>query len=196
MTSEAPKVADLKTRLRQAAKRQRMTLNVEQETAAEDAAANFMACIALEDTSIVAGYAAHHTELNAWPLMHLLHKSSTTCCLPVLRGTAESLQFRHWCPQAQLSANHLGIQEPGAAAEVHRPDIVVTPLLAFDRQGHRLGYGGGYYDRTLQELRLAGTVTAVGFGYGAQEIDEVPAGDFDERLDWIVTDTEVMRIEG
>jgi len=196
MTTETPKVADLKTRLRQAAKQRRKTVSVGPEISAEQAAENFVACVTRNVSSIVAGYATHHTELNAWPLMHLLHNAGNKCCLPVLRGATEALQFRIWKPNADLSANSLGILEPGAESDVCRPNIVVTPLLAFDRQGRRLGYGGGYYDRTLRELRSQGKVTAVGFGYGAQEMGEVPADDLDERLDWIVTDTEVIRIEG
>jgi len=196
MNSQAPKLADLKTKLRRAAKQRRDNLQIEADLAAEQAAGNFMERIALKDASIVAGYAAHRSELNVWPLMHLLHNAGTRCCLPVLGAAEEALQFRHWRPDMALSANHLSILEPGQTADRLQPSIVVTPLLAFDRHGHRLGYGGGYYDRTLQELRSAGKVTAVGFGFGAQEVDEVPADDFDQRLDWIVTDAEAIRVEG
>jgi len=76
-----------------------------------------------------------------------------------------------------------------------RPDLLLVPLLAFDRAGYRLGWGGGFYDRTLAELRSSGTpVVAVGVGYSAQEVDAVPRDHYDARLDWVVTEADIIRI--
>ena len=75
-----------------------------------------------------------------------------------------------------------------------RPSLLLVPLLAFDRSGHRLGYGAGYYDRTLDGLRAGGAVLAVGVAFAAQEMPAVPVDGHDERLDWIVTERETLRI--
>ena len=80
-----------------------------------------------------------------------------------------------------------GIREPGSQARVLEPDVLLVPLLAFDRSGHRLGYGGGYYDRTLRDLRRRRPIVAVGLAFGCQEVDAVPHLDYDERLDWVLT---------
>ncbi len=88
-----------------------------------------------------------------------------------------------------------GCREPGANAALVAPDIVIAPLLAFDGTGARLGYGGGYYDRTLRALRAAGRIIAVGVGYQAQCVDRVPSGDGDEKLDWIVTEERAIKCE-
>jgi len=74
--------------------------------------------------------------------------------------------------------------------------VVVVPLLAFDRQGRRLGYGGGFYDRTLARLRRAGPVLAIGYGFAAQQVDAVPSGPLDAPLDLIVTEAGVLRPQG
>jgi 5-formyltetrahydrofolate cyclo-ligase len=86
-----------------------------------------------------------------------------------------------------------GTREPSTEADDVVPDLVLAPLLAFDDTGGRLGYGGGFYDRTLRELRSAGEVIAVGVGYQAQRVAEVPSGDDDETLDWIVTEERAIR---
>ena len=82
---------------------------------------------------------------------------------------------------------------PDDQAPIVSPAIIVAPLLAFTRAGGRLGYGGGYYDRTLADLRKAGEVLAVGYAYGAQEVDALPLSPLDQPLDWIVTEREVIR---
>jgi 5-formyltetrahydrofolate cyclo-ligase len=79
-----------------------------------------------------------------------------------------------------------GIPEPRADKAVLVPDILIVPLLAFDRAGWRLGYGGGYYDRTLRDLRARKVVTAVGLAHEEQEVDAVPHLDYDQRLDWVL----------
>ena len=87
-----------------------------------------------------------------------------------------------------------GIQEPKCTAVQVCPCLVLVPMLAFDRNGFRLGYGGGYYDRTLAELRAKRKIVAVGVAYSKQEVDVIPATDFDQRLDWIVTEREAIEI--
>jgi len=93
-----------------------------------------------------------------------------------------------------METGPFGIQEPTAAAPVLRPDLLLVPLLAFDRSGHRLGYGGGFYDRTLRALRADGAVLAVGIAYAGQEVDAVPVAEYDQPLNWIVTEREAIEI--
>jgi 5-formyltetrahydrofolate cyclo-ligase len=104
--------------------------------------------------------------------------------------------FRAWRPGDALVAAGFGTQEPAADRPEVRPDIVLAPLLACDERGWRLGYGGGYYDRTLRRLRGDGAVLAVGVGYDEQVVAAVPHEDFDEPLDWIATDARLIRCAG
>jgi 5-formyltetrahydrofolate cyclo-ligase len=111
-------------------------------------------------------------------------------------GRGFPLKFRRWYPERPLVAGKWGIATPDEGCEEIEPELVVVPLLAFDRGGNRLGYGAGYYDRTLAGLRSRrpGRVLAVGVAYAAQEVALVPVDESDERLDWIVTEKEAIRV--
>ncbi len=124
-----------------------------------------------------------------WPLalMAALKARGHSLALPVMQGKADPLLFRAWTPGDELIPGVWGIRQPAATKPVMLPDILLVPLLAFDRQGNRLGYGGGYFDRTLRDLRRQKTVVAVGIGLDELEVDAVPHLDYDERLDWILT---------
>lgn len=110
--------------------------------------------------------------------------------LPVTRR-GHPLVFRRWQPGTPMVRDGYGVEYPDDDQETGAPEILVVPLLAFDAVGHRLGYGGGYYDRTLAQLRATGPVTAIGFAFAAQEVAALPATDRDQRLDGIVTEREV-----
>jgi 5-formyltetrahydrofolate cyclo-ligase len=105
-------------------------------------------------------------------------------------GARAGLVFHRWVPDAPMIDGPFGARIP-ASAEVMVPQVVIVPLVGFDARGYRLGYGGGFYDRTLAALRAAGPVLAIGFAYAAQELPEVPIDAFDQRLDLIVTETGV-----
>ncbi len=107
--------------------------------------------------------------------------------VPVILEKAAPLRFREWSPGCRLveGAFRAMIPEEGAWIE---PEIMIVPMLAFDARGYRLGYGGGFYDRTLELLRARGPVLAVGFAFAAQEMAEVPVDGFDQRLDAVVTE--------
>ena len=109
-------------------------------------------------------------------------------CLPVVVGRGKPLIFRDWRPGALLVPGPFGVQEPAGA--VCTPEVVVVPLLAFDRRGHRLGYGGGFYDRTL--AGLVPRPLAIGFAFSMQEVAAVPTDDTDAPLDLVVTEAEVI----
>jgi 5-formyltetrahydrofolate cyclo-ligase len=127
-------------------------------------------------------------EIDVRPLVGLVSSRSAICALPVMSGKADPLIFRRWRPGDELVDASFGVKEPLASAPPIAPDIVIVPLLGFDAAGNRLGYGGGYYDRTLASLRAAGRALAVGVGYDEQETDRIPVHAGDMPLDMILTD--------
>jgi 5-formyltetrahydrofolate cyclo-ligase len=107
--------------------------------------------------------------------------------VPVIVAAATPLKFREWGLGVAMVAGDFGALIPAEGAWV-TPQVVIVPLLAFDARGFRLGYGGGFYDRTLQGLRAKGPVLAIGFAFEAQEVDAVPIDAFDQKLDLVVTE--------
>ena len=142
----------------------------------------------------VGGYWPLGSELDARPALIHLRQLGRPVSLPVSGPRGTALVFRDWDPEAPMAVGRYGIHEPGEGRAVLRPSLLLVPLLAFDRGGHRLGYGAGYYDRTLDGLRADGAVLAVGVAFAAQEMPAVPVDGHDERLDWIVTERETLHI--
>ena len=132
----------------------------------------------------LAGYMPMRTEIDPLPAMSA-HQGVVG--VPVIMAAATPLKFREWGPGVAMVAGDFGALIPAEGAWV-TPQVVIVPLLAFDSRGFRLGYGGGFYDRTLQGLRAKGPVLAIGFAFAAQEVDAVPTDDFDQMLDLIVTE--------
>lgn len=139
---------------------------------------------------VLAGYWPMRGEADPLPAM-ATHDGP--CCLPVVPGRDTPLIFRAWAPGAPLDAGPFGTRHPRGSAAVLVPQALIVPLAAFDAAGHRIGYGGGYYDRTLAALRAAGPVTAIGFAFASQQIARVPSGPFDQQLDLVVTDQDTFR---
>lgn len=137
----------------------------------------------------VAGFWPMGDEIDIRPLLEALHASGRTVLLPETPPLGHPLVFRLWHPGMAMVAERFGTQCP--TGDVATPDWLLVPLLAFDRGGRRLGYGGGYYDRTLAALPAA---VAVGCAFAAQEVAEVPAGPFDVRLDAIATELELIKV--
>lgn len=137
----------------------------------------------------IGGFWPMAAEIDIRSLLGVLHARGHSVLLPETPARGSSLIFRHWNPGMAMVPERFGTLRP--IGDVGTPDWLLVPLLAFDRAGRRLGYGGGYYDRTL--AGLAGAV-AVGVGWAAQEIAEVPAGAQDARLDAIATEREVVRV--
>jgi len=138
----------------------------------------------------VAGYAAMRTEIDPGPALEEAAAHGPVA-LPVIIGAGRPLKFREWSPGCAMMAGEFGAQVPAAGAWIE-PQILIVPLVAFDRSGGRLGYGGGFYDRTLARLRAAGPVLAVGFAFAAQEADKLPLEPTDQPLDLIVTDQGIL----
>ncbi|QMU57206.1 MAG: 5-formyltetrahydrofolate cyclo-ligase [Boseongicola sp.] len=130
------------------------------------------------------------TEMDPRPVMEEL-AGERVVCLPVTRGY-EALTFRAWVPGTEMEVDSFGVETP-KATELVTPEVLVVPLLAFDGHGHRLGYGAGHYDRTLDRLRPNGPVTAIGLAFEAQMAETLPIEPTDQRLDLIVTEDRVRR---
>ncbi len=138
---------------------------------------------------VVSGFWPMPEELDIRPLMIELHSQGCQLCLPVVTGKRQPLTFRAWRPGDSLEQGVFGTMHPSPKREVLEPDALIVPLLAVDHVGWRLGYGGGFYDRTLRGLRQRKQITAMGVGFDAQLLSEqVPHGPDDERLDWLLTD--------
>lgn len=138
----------------------------------------------------LAGYMPMRTEIDPLPAMAA---HSGVVGVPVILGKATPLQFREWSTGAEMVTGEFGALIPKDGAWV-TPQVLIVPLLAFDRRGYRLGYGGGFYDRTLEGLRQKGRAIAIGFAFSAQEVPNVPTEPTDQPLDMIVTENEVIRI--
>jgi 5-formyltetrahydrofolate cyclo-ligase len=140
----------------------------------------------------VSGYSPLKSEISPLPLMRRIADAGSALALPVVVGRGEPLIMRAWSPGAPLASGVWGIREPTVEAPEVFPDILLVPLLAFDRTGHRIGYGAGYYDMTIAALRTRKPVVAIGIAFAAQEIDAVPATPRDVRLDLMLTEREVI----
>jgi 5-formyltetrahydrofolate cyclo-ligase len=140
----------------------------------------------------VSGFFPLKTEINPLPLMRKLSDAGAQLALPVVTGRGKPLIMRAWSFGAPLASGVWGIREPTPDAPEVAPDILLVPLLAFDRQGHRIGYGAGYYDMTISGLRARKPVVAIGIAYAAQEVDAVPVTPRDARLDLVLTEHDVI----
>jgi 5-formyltetrahydrofolate cyclo-ligase len=141
---------------------------------------------------IVSGFSPMKSEINPIPLMRKLFDAGAQLALPVIVGRGKPLIMRAWKFGDPFKAGQWGIREPVAEAPEVHPDILIVPLAAFDRRGHRIGFGAGYYDMTIAALRAKKKVTAVGIAFSAQEIERVPSTERDARLDFMLTEREVI----
>jgi 5-formyltetrahydrofolate cyclo-ligase len=192
MTEMANSPQALKNDLRAAAFTRRDALDGSQRAAAAQALALHATRFEVGPGCIVAGFSAIRTEIDPSALMDALHARGAALALPVAVGRGQPLVFRAWTKDTVLVRGLYGILEPSSDAEEVEPDIVLVPLAAFDRRGHRLGYGGGYYDRTLQGLRKTRRITAAGLAFSVQEIGKLPADAHDEPLDLVLTERDVI----
>jgi len=185
-------LANLKDDFRRGALAQRDALSVEARTDAAAAIARAALPVELPQGAVVAGYSPINSELDPYPLMHALADRGATLALPVIVARNQALIFRAWQPDEGLVRGPFGIFQPSSDAEDVDPDIVLVPLAAFDRAGHRIGYGRGYYDRTLQDLRSIKKITVIGVAFAVQEIETVPRLPHDEQLDCVLTERELI----
>lgn len=182
-----------KAAMRRDAEERRKAAHAAADGAAEAARDHFLAAGLHEGARVVSAFRRIRTELDPTPLMLALHEHGLRLCVPVIEGKGLPLGFREWTPSTRMRPGPFGAQVP-VDGEWLEPDLLLCPLLAFDLQGRRLGYGGGFYDRTLGRLRAAGPVRAIGFAYAAQQVAEVPADETDQRLDAVLTEAGLTRL--
>lgn len=142
--------------------------------------------------SIVSAFFPYQSEIDTRPLLGKLAGEGWTTCLPIVIAQGKPLVFRRWAPGEPTVPGIWNIPRPTEEAEIVEPDVLMVPMLAFDRKGYRLGYGGGFYDRTLEMLRKKKPIVAIGVAYGAQEVASVPHGPHDQPLDFVMTEKGVF----
>jgi len=163
-------------------------------TATRSAAANSVAerpfPFPLAPGNVVSGFMPLKTEINPVPLLRKLASAGATLALPAICGRGQPLRMRAYTFGDRLITGVWNIREPAADAPEVFPDILIVPLLAFDRTGHRVGYGAGYYDLTINALRARKSIIAAGIAFAAQEISAVPHTERDAPLDFVLTECE------
>jgi 5-formyltetrahydrofolate cyclo-ligase len=180
--------------LRAHAHKRRAAISPDMRAEAAKAACNhFFSGILMDPGAIVAAYWRIRDELDCQPILLRLMESGQPVCLPVVLGDTEPLEMRLWEESAPLYPSGFGTLAPDELAPKVEPDVVLVPLLGFDKHGTRLGYGGGYYDRTLASLGKKPKL--VGLAFATQEIDEIPRDGHDVPLDAVVTETGVRHFD-
>ena len=192
----------MKNGARKAARAVRKAAAARRPDGAQDMTTRFLSEVSLRDGAIVSGYWPIQSEIDPRPLLRVLADRGHRLCLPVIVGDSQPLIFREWREGEIL--NHAGFNtfEPHDGCEELQPEVLLVPLLAFDRKGYRLGYGGGFYDRTLEKLRgraasnqvpYSRRPQAIALAYEAQEIQAVPVNSTDQPMDLVVTESELHR---
>jgi len=181
-----------KADLRAAALAKRDALSDEQRAAAAQGLAKRGLPVAITPGMVVSAYSPIRNEIDPVPLMRKLAEQGAKLALPAVLARGKSLAFRAWSPDDRLMLGPLGIPEPSPAAAEMIPDVMLIPLAAFDRQGHRIGYGAGHYDYTLAHLRKVKAIAAVGIAFAVQEIKAVPALPHDVALDYVLTEKKMF----
>ena len=188
-------IPEAKAALRRSSRQRRREAASGGRPAASEVCRRLLASLVIPADSTVAGYWPLRDEMDPRPVLSALAARGQRLCLPVVVEAGAALAFRAWQPDAPLEPAAFGTRVPGPDCPAVAPDILLVPLLAFDRRGRRLGYGGGFYDRTLAALRGRRAIVAVGLAFAAQEAAEVPVEAGDEALDRIVTEREVVTPE-
>jgi 5-formyltetrahydrofolate cyclo-ligase len=153
----------------------------------------FLDNIKILNSDIVAGFYPINNEISPLHIIKTLWGESITTSLPAITNIDQHLVFKKWQRNDSLIEGRFGIKE--ATGPILVPTIIIVPLVAFDIKGNRLGYGGGYYDRTLIKLKKSGhNFISIGFAYGTQESQHIPTHCHDISLDYIVTDKEFIAV--
>lgn len=194
-------MTDVKTEIRRHALAKRDLVSAQEAHAAAAAVARDGLALVKEtanrvrlDAPVISVYWPIRSELNTRPLLDALAKEGYRVTLPVMHKVRHPLVFRDFTPGDDLVKGPYGLSEPAEDRPARDPDIVFSPLSAFDRRGYRLGYGGGIYDATLSQLRAKKTIVAIGVAYSFQEVDRVPIEPHDQRLDYFLTERERIAI--
>jgi 5-formyltetrahydrofolate cyclo-ligase len=187
-------IDQLKAELRKSALARREAMPAAERQAAAAAIAARTFPLPVGPGAVVSGFSPLKSEINPLPLMRKLADAGARLALPVVAGRGKPLIMRAYAFGQELNSGVWGIREPKDDAPEVDPDILIVPLAAFDRRGNRIGYGAGYYDRTIGRLRARKPVTAVGIAYAAQEVPDVPVTERDARLDLVLTERETIDV--
>jgi len=186
-------IALAKTALRQSAEVVRAMAHEEGGSAAADALARHgMGVLGERSFRSVSGYWPMRSEMDLRPLLGALANAGRDVALPAVIGLGQPLQFRRWRPGAVLATGRFGTEHPPPEAPVIEPDVLLVPLLAYDDRHYRLGYGAGFYDRTLAGLRARKQILVIGVAYSAQRVADVPVDGWDEALDLVLTERGIV----
>lgn len=190
-------LADQKLEMRSVAleNREKIAASLDTTRAAISLSANFFSYFGPTRNVSIGLYWPFRQEIDVTHLLNQLYAAGCFCLLPAIIRWDKPLQFREWKPGDVLNSSRFGTFEPPETCSVGTPEILITPLLAFDKTGYRLGYGGGYYDRTLATLRNHFSILAVGAAYEGQKVESVPHNNLDQRLDAVVTEKSVLDIK-
>src|SRR2546423_5787239 len=181
-----------KAQLRAAALAKREALSDKQRAKSAQALAKRGLPVEIVRNLVISGYSPIRNEIDPMPLMIKLAAQGARLALPVINARGKSLTFRAWSPSDRLMMGPLGIPEPSPAAAEVDPDIMLVPLAAFDRAGHRIGYGAGHYDYTFAHLRKSKAVMGIGLAFAIQEIETVTALSHEVALDYVLTEHETF----
>jgi len=190
--SETMDLAAAKAALRTDMKVRRAALHAAAPAAGVAIRDRVMGAFSLPPDHVVSGFWPMGDEIDPRPLLLACAAQGCILALPVVLGRGRPLLFRRWAPGEVLEPAGFGTSVPPATAPEVEPDLLIVPLLAFDRALYRLGYGGGYYDRTLEGLRARRRIRAIGIGYDGQEVPAVPHDHHDQRLDAIATERRLI----
>src|SRR5580704_17103378 len=189
---QSASIESRKADIRRAAAARRDALPAADRAAAAAAIAARPLPVAVAPDAVVSGFSPLKSEINPVPLRRAFAAAGAQLALPVVMGKGQPLAMRAWMFGAPPASSVWGIRVPPPGAPEVFPDILIVPLLAFDRAGQRIGYGAGYYDMTLARLRGMKAVTAIGIAYAAQEVPEVPTTPRDAALDLVLTEHEII----
>lgn len=188
----SPSVKDKKSQLRSDALARRDAMPASSRAAVVETVTQRPFPVTVKQGMIVSGYSPMKSEFNPVPLMRRLADAGANLALPVTPKRGNPLIMRAWAFGDEMASGVWGIREPKSESPEVFPDIMLVPLAAFDRNGHRIGYGAGYYDMTITRIRGMKPVIAIGLAFAAQEIEQVPATPFDARLDLVLTENEII----
>jgi len=188
-------ISDDKKRLRREAEASRYALARSVQNIGHEISENFFRAGLVKPNAIVAGYIPMRGEADPSPLMKRLREAGCSLALTRVAGKDQPLRIHVWREAEPPVKGSFGMMEAAPDWPAATPNILLVPLLGFDNEGYRLGYGGGFYDRTLRSLRMDVTLLAVGIAYAGQEMI-LPHDGNDERLDWIVTEKYARKFEG
>jgi 5-formyltetrahydrofolate cyclo-ligase len=189
-------IAEAKSDLRKVALARRDALPAAERMAAAEIIAARQFPVAVPSDAVISGFMPLNSEISPLPLMRKLSEAGARLALPVVVGRGVPLSMRAYAFGDALVKGVWGIRVPPPETPEVAPDVLLVPLLAFDRNGNRLGYGAGYYDMTIAALRAKQPVVTVGIAFAAQEIDLVPTTPRDVRLDLVLTEREIVDIRG